>query len=404
MKILFIWNNIFKAFDNQGSGAKSHNHFLIDAFQKLGHQVRFLAPAGNDGFAEQNLDTKRTFYRSLKTKLPLIVTDWLRDFYSIVHDVNFDKTIAAFIKEFQPDLIYERFTDYHSSGIVAAKKANLPYLVEIHAPLDSKQFYQRLNFADRNRRRLMKVASEANGIIVVSSFMKSYLKAMTITTDKITVIPNAVDPDLFSSQGQRDIIRKKLSVSDKVVIGFVGTMKPYHGLDLLPEVCEILKKNYSDFCFLLVGRFKDQADQVKYLNHLDSRGLKDYFIFTGGLPVGQVPPYVEAMDICLMPDSNNFGSPIKLFEYGAMAKPVVMPRYQPIQDVLTDGVNGLLFQPKSVTNIADRLLQLMNSETLRKQIGENLYHDVIANHTWQKNARIIIDMAVQSNRLTVNVH
>lgn len=392
MKILFIWNNIFQTFDD-GSGAKSHNNFLIDAFQKLGHQVRFLEPAGKDGIAEEHLAPKRSFYRSLKSKFPPIATEWLRDLYSIIHDLSFDNTITKYINDFKPDLIYERFTDYHASGILAANQKKLPYIVEIHAPLDSKKNYQQLNFQRYNRRALMKVASAARTIVVVSSFMKSYLKTMGVAEDKITVIPNAVDPDLFMTTGQRDKIRKKLGVSDRTVIGFVGTMKPYHGMNLLPEVCEIIRKKYSNICFLLVGRFKNQADQAQYMNHLSSRGLKDYFVFTGGLPVEQVPFYVEAMDICLMPDSNTFGSPIKLFEYGAMAKPVVMPRYQPIEDVLTDGVNSVLFEPGSVHSMADRIIHLIPNETLRNQIGRHLYHDVITRHTWQKNAQFIIDIA-----------
>ena len=92
-----------------------------------------------------------------------------------------------------------------------------------------------------------------------------------------------------------------------------------------------------------------------------------------------------------MPDSNNYGSPMKLFEYGALGKPVVMPRYSPIEEVLEDGVNGLMFEPGSVVDMADKIVRLAKDPALRARLENRLKHDVLTNHTWTKNAERILE-------------
>ncbi|MDZ7263410.1 MAG: glycosyltransferase family 4 protein [candidate division KSB1 bacterium] len=392
MRILMIWTNLFVVPDD-GSGARSHNTFLKNAFEQLGHETLLLSPVGNGSTDDPTLKRKQSLYGLLKGRMPRLITDWLRDFYSIWFDLRYDQVIETTIAHFRPDFIYERFTDYHSSGLRAAFKANVPYLTEIHAPLDSKKFYQRINFRRYNRRVLMKVANQARSVIVVSQAMKRFLLERGVPGDKIFVLHNAVDPALFRQQGLAATVKQRLGIDNRRIVGFVGTMKPYHGLDLLPDVCNHLRSQFPDICFLMVGRFKTKEQQTDYIQKLNQRGLAQYFVFTGGVPVEQVPPYIEAMDICLMPDSNDYGSPIKLFEYGALAKPVVMPDYAPIAEIVHDGQNGLLFAPRSASTMAAKIALLLNDSALRQRIGHNLYQDVLSHHTWQHNASTIIQQA-----------
>lgn len=392
MRILFIWTNLFVV-PGDGSGARSHNTFLKSAFEQLGYETFSLSPAGDGGVDARALQRKQSLYSLLKGSMPRLVTDWLRDLYSIWFDLAYDRVIEEAISRFRPDFIYERFTDYHSSGLRAALKANLPYLAEIHAPLDSKKFYQRINFRRYNKNVMMKVANQSHGVIVVSNTMKQYLVQRGIPGAKISIIHNAVDPAIFRPRGLAATVTKRLGLEHRRIIGFVGTMKPYHGLDLLPDVCDRLRSQFSDICFLMVGRFKAEQAYADYLRTLTQRGLTQYFTFVGGVPVEEVPPYIEAMDIGLMPDSNDFGSPIKLFEYGALARPVVMPDYAPIAEIVRNGQNGLLFTPRSAAAMAEKIAQLLIDPGLRQKIGQRLYQDVLAHHTWQHNASAIIQQA-----------
>jgi glycosyltransferase involved in cell wall biosynthesis len=321
-----------------------------------------------------------------------MVTDWMRDLYCIIHDFRFEKRIREVITLQKPSLIYERFTDFHKSGLRVAKKAKVPYVVEIHETAEARRYTQKLNFHHYNLHVLMKVATGADIVVVASSMLRDYFTRKGVLAKRILVVPNAVDLDLFRSAGQDHYVRHRLGISaNEIVVGFVGGMHPYHGIDLLPDVCELIRSECPKLKFLIVGGFKRYKGGLRaFKSMLEKRRIDNYFILTGGIPIEEVPVYIEAMDICLMPDSNAYGSPLKLFEYGALSKPCIMPRYQPVLDVLVDGQTGLIFQPKSVKDMTDKIATLMHDQGLRESLGRNLYNLVSQKHTWRKNARTIL--------------
>ena len=91
-----------------------------------------------------------------------------------------------------------------------------------------------------------------------------------------------------------------------------------------------------------------------------------------------------------MPDSNDYGSPVKLFEYMAMGKAVVAPSVGPIEDVIKDGENGILFKKSEVGELAKAIKLLVDDEILRSRVGEKARQSVCQNHTWTKNAEKIL--------------
>lgn len=391
MKLLHLFNSIFVP-PSEGSGSKTHNYFLSRGFEQLGHQVVRVQPGIRNAERDFELNKARAFYRALKFVFPKMVTDWMRDFYCIIHDFRFETTIREAITIEKPSLIYERFTDFHRSGLRAAKKAKVPYVVEIHETAEARRYTQKLNFHHYNDYVLMKVATGADMVVVVSSMLRDYFTRKGVLGKKILVLPNAVDLELFRSTGQGHRIRRGLGISaEETVIGLVGGMHPYHGIDLLPDVCELIRNECPKVKLLIVGGFKRYKGGLSaFKSMLKERRIDNYFILTGGVPIEEVPGYIEAMDICLMPDSNAYGSPLKLFEYGALSKPCIMPRYRPVLDVLVDGQTGLIFQPKSIKDMADKITTLMHDEGLRESLGKNLYNLVSEKHTWHRNARTIL--------------
>jgi glycosyltransferase involved in cell wall biosynthesis len=71
--------------------------------------------------------------------------------------------------------------------------------------------------------------------------------------------------------------------------------------------------------------------------------MESAVIFSGPVSRDEVPAYIDAMDICVLPDSNAFGSPIALFEFMAMGKPCIVPDLGPMRDVIDDHVTGFVF-------------------------------------------------------------
>jgi glycosyltransferase involved in cell wall biosynthesis len=96
------------------------------------------------------------------------------------------------------------------------------------------------------------------------------------------------------------------------------------------------------------------------------------------------------MDACVVPHSNDYRSPIKLFEFMAQERPVLAPRTEPIESVLMDGKEALLFTPLDVVSFRSALRKLLASSELRETIGRGARLLIERHHTWEQNARKIL--------------
>jgi glycosyltransferase involved in cell wall biosynthesis len=103
------------------------------------------------------------------------------------------------------------------------------------------------------------------------------------------------------------------------------------------------------------------------------------------------------MDICVLPDSNAFGSPIALFEFMAMGKPCVVPDLGPMHDVIDDAVTGIMFPHSDWEALKKALLRIVEDSGLRIQIGSQAKRIVFKRHTWAANARSVVQLAAGEN-------
>jgi glycosyltransferase involved in cell wall biosynthesis len=103
------------------------------------------------------------------------------------------------------------------------------------------------------------------------------------------------------------------------------------------------------------------------------------------------------MDVAVLPNSEAFNSPMKLFEYMSMAKPVIAPRVPAIEEVICDGENGLLFEPGDLAGFCDAVGRLHDDAGLRRRVGRNARECVLSNHTWEGNARRMLQTIAELN-------
>jgi glycosyltransferase involved in cell wall biosynthesis len=163
----------------------------------------------------------------------------------------------------------------------------------------------------------------------------------------------------------------------------VGLFVPWHGLLFLLDVFEKLVERYESLHLVLVG---DGPERAVVEQNVRARELSGKVTLTGYVAHDSVPDFVSAFDAAVMPDSNEHGSPMKIFEYMGMAIPVVAPSYAPIQEVLRDGENALLFEPRDAGGLYRALERLIKDERFRDRLGEAARRDVLAGHTWHHNA------------------
>lgn len=364
------------------SGCVSHIINLVNAFRKTGVKVIPIFAGGNKG--EQKAKRKFT---SLKERLPETITSLLKDLYKMFYNFQFYLKYTSIFKRAKPDFVYERWSAFHFATFLLSKRLKIPYIIEINAPPVDIKWFTKTYFIPLIAFIQKKLVENADAVIVVSNYIKQYFTDKGLHPDKIFVLPNAVDIDIFNNKRCGRNIRSEYGIPENsVVIGFVGSMEKYHGIEVLIEASIKIVKKRKDVHFLLVGPFNENNNYTEFLK---TEGITEFFTITGGVPFIDVPEYIAAMDICVMPHSNNYGSPIKIFEYGAMGKPVVAPQVGPVEEVIKDGKEGLLITPGDSDELTDRILLLISNPQLRQKLGSNLQKKIQRYHTWKQNAQKI---------------
>ncbi len=364
------------------SGSSSGTASLVRGLQAAGHEVI----SAISGERKRELRARATF-RRLKHLLPPAASTMISTLYEIAHDRIAYSDLADLSRNSPVDLVYERFAPFHQGASELARLLRTPYIVEIHGPSSDRAEFGPGYFAQTADRIQEAVIRRADAVRVISSAVKTYYHKRGIPPSKMHVLPNAANAALFDPGAADAHVRSKLELAGKTVVGFVGSMQAYHGLGILLEAASTISKRVRRVHFLIVGPISEG-----FRTAVEQERLTDFFTLTGALPHEEVPQYVRAMDICVVPDSNWYGSPIKLFEYGAMGKPVVAPRLGPVEDVVTHRQSALLFPPSDVQGFARAVLDLVRDQGLREHVASNWREQVRTKHTWDRRAREIMGL------------
>jgi glycosyltransferase involved in cell wall biosynthesis len=127
-------------------------------------------------------------------------------------------------------------------------------------------------------------------------------------------------------------------------------------------------------------------------------GIRPWILFIGAVPHEQVPHHVAAMDLAVMPSSNWYGSPIKIFEYGALGRAVIGPDTPPVREVMADEEEGLIIPAGSVVALQAALSRLAGNALLRQQLGERFRERVLREYTWDHAASRLLAICEQVRR------
>jgi glycosyltransferase involved in cell wall biosynthesis len=371
----------------QIGGASSHIKGVVEGLIELGAQVDVIS---NDHIA--GFDNR---------KVPLTIIEPVssgatRAIFDINNNLHFTNNLLAILEQHQtPDFIYQRYARFSWAGVVAALETQRPLFLEYNgSEVWVGQHWDRVGRLELLKRYERLNLQAAARIFVVSDVERRNLEKRGIDPEKIVLSPNGVDTQVFHPGVGGDDVRAEYGFkSDEVVIGFVGTFGPWHGVLVLAEAIKKLPQDLP-LRFLFVGAGSQQTQVQQFLQ---SEVEKDRVIFTGPVNHGKVPALLDACDILVSPHvplsdgSEFFGSPTKLFEYMAMGKGIVASRLGQIGDVLAHEETALLVEPGDVDALAAAIERLALSKELRAQLGTRAITVVAQKYTWRHNAQRVLD-------------
>jgi glycosyltransferase involved in cell wall biosynthesis len=288
------------------------------------------------------------------------------------------------------DLVYERYSLWSFAGMEHARVAGTAGLLEINAPLVEEQAAHRA-LADRAAAQTVaeRAFGAASALLAVSRPLAAWLEQQPAARGRIHVVPNAVDPGRFPA-GLRPA---RTAPPGVFTVGFVGSLKPWHGLSVLAEAFSLLRSSRPRSRLLVVGDGPARAD---FEAALAARGALEAVEMTGAVVPSEVPGLLASMDAAVAPyppQSGFYFSPLKVYEYMAAGLPVVASRIGQLEEAIRDGVDGLLCRPGDAAAFAAALLDLADRPRLRAALGREARRVVLASHTWAAVAGRILGLA-----------
>ena len=285
------------------------------------------------------------------------------------------------------DLIYERYSLFGIAGRLAAGTLRVPFILEVNAPLVYEAGeYRKLHHVALAKSIESFLFSNADHIVAVSSGLREYILKIAEQAG-ISVIPNGVSLENFDAAESSKEWRQKLTrhPDTDFVIGFVGSIKPWHGVDLLIDAFANLQAEDQDFSLCIIGNGdKDYQSQLEQL--CKQKGLKKRLMFFGAVPYESIPAVMKSMDVLVAPYpemENFYFSPLKIFEYMASGRPIVASSIGQIKDVLTNEKNALLVPAGDTAALQEALIRIKRNSQLRNRLSQASYTEVRSNHLWQ---------------------
>lgn len=406
MKILYLCPDL--GIPVLGSkGASVHVRNLVNAMVRAGHRVFVAAPIINDSSPEaQRLQaTLLHVPPSTKTEEALhgmeLFNQTLQIDNSLTRQVRrmlYNQTMVTQLKRrFEidpPDIIYERASPHSIAGVTLGHELDRPTLVELNAPLAIEQSIYRTSGLEEVAAQAERwTLCQASAVFVVSAPLRDHVLSFGVEPNNVHLLPNAVEPAWFQPSPPDPVVSVRWDLHDRLVLGFVGGLRKWHGVQSLPELLERLIPRYPELRLVIVG---DGPLHGELEHAVRQRGLAHSVVFTGSVPHEEVGNLIRRFDVALAPypvlEHPFYFSPLKLFEYMACGVAVVAARQGQLAEMVRHGETGLLYPPGDLDAMTAACERLLTDSGLRRKLGRSAANVIHGRYTWDHNATLVTEL------------
>lgn len=299
------------------------------------------------------------------------------------------RRLRCVIAEVKPDLIHA-----HSpcSNGLAALGLGRPLIYEMRTLWeDGAILAGRLaedGLAHRTARALETfLMRRADAVTTISSGLMTEIVARGVAEDRVTVVPNAVDKLRLEpfSEGERATARRQFPVPGTYVLGYVGSLFPWEGLEILLQGLARLRADSLDVGLLIVGTGPNEAALKATADDL---GISNAVRFAGRVSHNMAVKSYAAIDLLVYPRLpmrlTEMVTPLKPLEAMALGKALVASDVGGHRELVTDGETGLLFRAGDPDALAAAVLRVMNDPALASRLRDNGPRHVREHRTWSR--------------------
>ncbi len=367
-----------------------HIRGIVGALRGLGHEVSIVSFPGADPehtpAAGSGSPKRKGRLATLVTKLPGVVFELAELAYNAMTLLRMGRVIG---RE-RPDLIYERYSLFLFATVWLARRHGVPIVLEINdsALVERVRPLYLKGLARRIERWCMR---QCTGLVFISSYFRDQAQAAYGEIAPCVISPNAADLAHFDpARFEREALRRERGLEGRVVCGFIGSFARWHGVDGFVRAIAPQLARAPELTLLLVG---DGVTLPEVRELVDRERLGLQVRLPGRVPHPDIAGWVACMDYAVLPDSNEYGSPMKLFEFMAMGVAVVAPDYSPVAEVTEDGRTGWMFPRRDMQACIERLLALAPRADEQRRVGMAAREYIASERQWRNNAEQLLALA-----------
>lgn len=395
-------------------GASVHAQEMIRAFRALGHEVTVFCTKRGD----RHDDPATASVPADLADLPVFVVPVAGVTGAAAREIAVGRAAARMADlclEGRFDLLYERYSLFSTAGVEARRRSTARLVVEVNAPLLTEQQRHRslhdLASAERSTRETFGQADLLSCVSTpVADWARGMLPAAALgAAPTVRVTPNAVDPARFCARRpDSPITAGETPQRPTVTIGFLGTLKPWHGTEvLLRAFAEVLQRQRSrvsahescwpDLRLQIIGGGPERENLEALGAEL---GLGARVRFSGPVSPAQVPQLLAGLDIAAAPypapgePDEHYFSPLKVYEYLAAGVPVIASGLGELPGLLEGASTqacGETVPPGDPDALAAALIRLVQDPDRRARMGAAGRSLVEDRHSWMQRAQDLLE-------------
>lgn len=363
---------------------------------KEGHEVFLLALKRNPKEREHEV------YKGIKISRmpkPPLYEVFYGSFFNLIPSAK--KQIEVFIRENDIDVIHVHDLFLVNTAYFASKKFKIPVIADLHEPYPELIKLWQGNRIERfifyNYRRWLffenRVLHKVDKIITVAEEAKRRLILLHgIYEKKIEVITNTETLEFCNLSVDRDIVK---AYAKYFTIVYVGGFGPHRGIETLLQATSKLRDIIPNLRVVIVGGREDQIRKTE--ERLGNLGIADIVEFTGYKPFKEVPSYIHAASLCVVPHTLTSHTdntiPHKLFQYMLLGKPVIVSSCKPLRRIIEMTKGGLVFTANDPNDLAAKIEYLYKNRELLKKLGRfGLRATKYGKWNWENTSKRLISI------------
>jgi glycosyltransferase involved in cell wall biosynthesis len=223
------------------------------------------------------------------------------------------------------------------------------------------------------------IVRNSDKIVAPTNYIKQYASKLGVSDEKISVIPNGVDTNLFDPKKySTEELESEMRLNGQKICAYCGRLDTWAGTNVVLHLSKAFASKNPNASFLIVGNGEKKVPSAKNV------------IAVSGVAHEKVPQMLAVADVVLVPfpddEVSRAASPLKLFEGMAMGKAIVASSVDGIREVISQREDGILVNPSDIAEWNQSVAELLNNSSMSRRLGESARNVVRENYDWEKLA------------------